>query len=61
MFQWECLKIQEFLFKQIEGSPELQVLRRLTVQMLAGKGKDTAHPAVEQRAGLGLAPHFPDL
>lgn len=31
------------------------------MQMVAGKGKDTAHPAVEQRAALGFAPHFPDL
>lgn len=31
------------------------------MQMLVGKGKATAHPAVEQRAGLGLALHFPDL
>lgn len=30
------------------------------MQILAGKGKATAHPVVKQRAGLGPALHFPD-
>lgn len=29
------------------------------MQILAGKGKATAHPAVEERAGLGPTLHFP--